>query len=208
MATELSGPLQATPAGRLRARALGVPLGGAPGPANAITDVAGVEVGYATLIEGEAVRTGVTAIHPRGRGGAGDPCAAGFVSLNGNGEMTGTTWIEESGALSVPVLLTSTHAVGPCHQGAIEWLTGRRPDLAGQWLLPVVAETWDGYLNDANGGHVTPAHARAALDAASPGLPASSRCSRPLWAKPLNRAAELDSPVPEIAGSAAQAPAL
>ena len=165
---------------RKRARDFGIPFGGVPGPLNAITDVPGVQVGYTTLIEGDGplrvghgpVRTGVTAILPYGRDGAGGTAAAGWHSLNGNGEMTGTAWIEESGALSVPVLLTSTHSVGPCHQGVIEWLTGRRPDLAGQWLLPVVAETWDGYLNDANGGHVTPAHARAALDTASPGLPA------------------------------------
>jgi L-aminopeptidase/D-esterase-like protein len=166
--------------GRKRARDFGIPFGGARGPLNAITDVPGLEVGYTTLIEGDGplrvghgpVRTGVTAILPYGRDGAGGTAVAGWHSLNGNGEMTGTAWIEESGALSVPVLLTSTHSVGPCHQGTIQWFNGRRPDLAGQWLLPVVAETWDGYLNDANGGHVTPAHARAALDAASPGLPA------------------------------------
>jgi len=95
-----------------RARDLGIPFGGAPGPLNAITDVAGVEVGMTTLVEGEGVRTGATAIHPRGRSGAGDPCAAGFHSFNGNGEMTGVAWIQESGTLSGPVCLTSTHAIG------------------------------------------------------------------------------------------------
>lgn len=166
--------------GRKRARDLGIPFGGVPGPLNAVTDVPGVQVGYTTLIEGDGplrvghgpVRTGVTAILPYGRDGAGGTAVAGWHSLNGNGEMTGTTWIEESGGLSVPVLLTSTHSVGPCHQGVIEWLTGRHPDPGRQWLLPVVGETWDGYLNDANGGHVRPAHARSALESASPGLPA------------------------------------
>ena len=109
-----------TPAGRPRARGLGIPFDGIPGTCNAITDVPGVEVGYTTLIGGEGplvvgegpVRTGVTAIHPRGRADPGTPCAAGFFSLNGNGEMTGTVWIEEAGALSLPVTITNTHAVG------------------------------------------------------------------------------------------------
>jgi D-aminopeptidase len=159
---------------RPRARELGVPFGGTPGPANAITDVPGLEVGYTTLIAGEGalrvgegpVRTGVTAILPRGRAGVGRACAAGRHALNGNGEMTGTTWIDESGALSMPVLVTNTHAVGPCHAGAVEWIVAHHPAVARQWLLPVVGETWDGYLNDINGGHVTAAHAQAALDAA------------------------------------------
>ena len=162
---------------RPRARALPIDLGGRPGPDNAITDVPGVLVGYTTLIEGEGalrvgagpVRTGVTAILPRGREGVGAPCAAGWWSLNGNGEMTGTTWIEESGALAMPVLITNTHAVGPVHAGVIEWVVRHRPEVARQWLLPVVAETWDGYLNDVNGGHVRAGHAVAAIDAAAPG---------------------------------------
>ena len=161
----------------MRARDLGVPFDGAPGPLNAITDVGGVEVGYATLISGEGplrvgsgpVRTGVTAVLPRGRGRVGDACTAGWYSLNGNGEMTGTTWIEESGALTLPILITNTHAIGPCHQGAIAWARDTHPGLARQWLLPVVAETWDGYLNDINGEHVTTADARYALQAARPG---------------------------------------
>lgn len=162
-----------------RARDLGIPFHGHTGRYNAITDVPGVEVGYTTLVDGDGplrvghgpVRTGVTAILPRGRGGVGRAVAAGWHTLNGNGEMTGTTWIEESGALNMPVLITNTHAVGPCHQGVIQWVVDHRPEAARQWLLPVVAETWDGYLNDINGAHVTSAHARAALDAASADLP-------------------------------------
>src|SRR3984957_19849779 len=161
----------------VRARDLGVALDGAPGPLDAITDVGGVEVGYATLISGAGplrvgsgpVRTAVTALLPRGRGRVGDACTAGWYSLNGNGEMTGTTWIEESGALALPILITNTHAVGPCHQGAIAWARDTHPGLARQWLLPVVAETWDGYLNDINGEHVTADDARYALEAARPG---------------------------------------
>ncbi|GAA3658886.1 P1 family peptidase [Nocardioides ginsengisoli] len=151
-----------------RARDL-VDLPGEPGPHNAITDVPGVTVGVETLIEGDAVRTGVTAILPRGRDGLGEPCAAGWYSLNGNGELTGTTWIEESGALSLPITLSNTHAVGACHTGVVEWVNEVRPELAAAWLLPVCGETWDGYLNDINGGHVRPHHARAALDAATGG---------------------------------------
>jgi D-aminopeptidase len=162
---------------RPRARDLGINLRGATGPLNAITDVAGVEVGYATLIEGDGplttgrgpVRTGVTAILPRGRDQVGKPCAAGRYSLNGNGEMTGTHWIDEVGELSMPVTISNTHAVGACHTGVIEWINANHPRLARQWLLPVCAETWDGYLNDINGGHVTPAVARQALDAARGG---------------------------------------
>src|SRR5215467_8954973 len=113
-----------------RARSLGVPLAGTPGPVNAITDVPGVEVGYATLIEGDDVRTGVTAVHPRGRAGAGDPCAAGFYSLNGNGEMTGVSWIEESGMHAGPIAITNTHAVGIAHAAIVRWTVERHPDLA------------------------------------------------------------------------------
>jgi L-aminopeptidase/D-esterase-like protein len=162
---------------RPRARDLGIPFHGAPGPYNAITDVPGVEVGYRTLISGSGplrvghgpVRTGVTAILPRGRDGVGRPCAAGFHSLNGNGEMTGMHWIREVGELTMPVTISSTHAVGACHTGVVEWINEVHPRMASQWLLPVCAETWDGYLHDINGGHVTPAEVRAALDAAAPG---------------------------------------
>jgi D-aminopeptidase len=152
-----------------RARELGLPLPGRPGPAGAITDVPGVEVGYTTLIEGDSVRTGVTAILPRGRAGVDVPCAAGWYSLNGNGEMTGTAWLSETGSLRLPVTITNTHAVGTCHRGVIEWMARERPQVAEQWLLPVVAETWDGYLNDINGPHIRTGHAMAAIDAARPG---------------------------------------
>ena len=158
-----------TPAGRPRARALSIPFDGAPGACNAITDVPGVEVGYATLIEGQDVRTGVTAIHPRGRTDPGTPCSAGFSSLNGNGEMTGTVWIEEAGALSLPVTITNTHAVGIAHEATIAWTVGRHPELAQGWLLPVAAETSDGYLNDIHGRHVTAEVVTSALDAAHSG---------------------------------------
>ncbi|MCB0998865.1 MAG: P1 family peptidase [Acidimicrobiales bacterium] len=160
-----------------RARELGIPFAGTPGTWNSITDVGGTTVGMTTLIAGDGplvagsgpVRTGVTAIVPRGVDGLGVPCVAGWYSLNGNGEMTGTTWIEESGALTTPVVITNTHAVGACHTGVVRWIAERRPDLGATWLLPVVAETWDGYLNDINGGHVTPEIAMATLDAASTG---------------------------------------
>ncbi|MEU0497870.1 P1 family peptidase [Mycobacterium sp. NPDC006124] len=163
--------------GRPRARGLPIPLDGRPGPFNAITDVPGVEVGQVTLVEGDGplrvgsgpVRTGVTAILPRGRDGVGRPCAAGWHSLNGNGEMTGTTWIEESGSFNLPVVLSNTHAVGACHTGVVSWVNRVRPHLARQWLLPVCGETWDGYLNDINGGHVRPEHVEQALDSATTG---------------------------------------
>jgi D-aminopeptidase len=164
-----SDPHLATPAGKPRARALGVGFDGKPGRWNAITDVPGVEVGYATLIRGEDVRTGVTAIHPRGRSNPGDPCAAGFFSQNGNGEMTGVAWIEESGTASLPVTITNTHAVGIAHEGTIRWALDRFDELREAWLLPVAAETWDGYLNDINGGHVTREVVIEALEAARSG---------------------------------------
>ena len=162
-------PHAATPAGKPRARALGLPFGGQPGRWNAITDVPGVEVGYATLIQGESVRTGVTAIHPRGPARADDPVAAGFFSLNGNGEMTGVSWIEESGTLGGPVAITNTHAVGTVHAAVIGWSVANHPQAAETWLLPVVAETWDGYLNDINTPHVTQQTATAALEASVSG---------------------------------------
>jgi L-aminopeptidase/D-esterase-like protein len=165
----MTGPRVTTPAGKLRARGLGIPFGGTPGSWNAITDVSGVEVGYATLIEGDAVRTGVTAIHPRGREDAGDPCTAGFHCQNGNGEMTGNSWIAESGTLSGPLCVTNTHAVGMAHAAVIAWTVQRHPQVADAWLLPVVAETWDGYLNDVNGGHVTVETGIQALEAATSG---------------------------------------
>ncbi|WP_018680488.1 P1 family peptidase [Actinokineospora enzanensis] len=153
----------------MRARDLGLPLTGDTGPHNAITDVPGVEVGYTTLVEGESVRTGVTAILPRSRADVHLPCAAGRYSLNGNGEMTGSAFLDETGLLRLPVLITNTHAVGPCHRGVIDWTAREKPAVAEQWLLPVVAETWDGYLNDINGPHIQPSHAVAAIDAAASG---------------------------------------
>ena len=138
----------------------------------------GVEVGYATLIRGTNVRTaGVTAIHPRGSADPGDPVAAGFFSLNGNGEMTGVSWIEESGTTMLPITLTNTHAVGVAHEGTVRWVADRFPDIAQLWMLPVAAETWDGYLNDINGGHVTRDDAIAAIESARP-----ARSRRARWA--------------------------
>ena len=158
---------------RVRARDLGVPFDGTPGPHNAITDVPGVEVGMVTILDpDEATRkacTGVPAILPRGRDGVGDPCAAGIYSLNGNGEMTGRSWIEESGALALPIAITNSHAVGAVHTGVDQWVAKVHPEVGVQWMLPTVAETWDGYLNDINGGHVRPEHAHQALDGATSG---------------------------------------
>ncbi|MFM9922459.1 P1 family peptidase [Variovorax sp. H27-G14] len=157
----------------LRARDLGIRFSGVPGSLNAITDVPGVEVGCITLLgdsdEGNAIRTGVTAILPRGRNAVGRSCAAGVHAFNGNGELTGGAWIEESGALAMPILLTNTHSVGACHHGSVQWVLKNRPELGRQWLLPVVGETWDGYLNDINGQHVTSQHAVAALERATSG---------------------------------------
>jgi len=158
-----------TPSGKPRARSLGIPFTGRPGRWNSITDVTGVEVGYVTLIAGDQVRTGVTAIHPRGRERPGDPVAAGFHSHNGNGEMTGVAWIEESGTFCGPVAITNTHAVGVAHAGIVAWTVRHHPELTQAWLLPVAAETWDGYLNDINGHHVTEAMVVGALEAARSG---------------------------------------
>ena len=158
-----------TPSGKPRARALGIPFAGEPGPWNAISDVPGVEVGFVTLISGQDVRTGVTAIHPRGRAEPGDPFAAGFHSQNGNGEMTGVSWIEESGTAAGPIAITNTHAVGIAHAGVVAWTAKHHPGVAEAWLLPVAAETWDGYLNDINGGHVTIDVVVDALESASTG---------------------------------------
>jgi L-aminopeptidase/D-esterase-like protein len=159
-----------------RARDLGVPFDGTPGPLNAITDVAGVEVGLVTLISGEGklevgkgpIRTGVTAILPRGKGNS-DPTMAGWFSLNGNGEMTGTTWVEESGFLEGGVFITNTHSVGTVRDAAIEWTVTKGKPQHQPWSLPVVAETWDGTLNDINGFHVKPAHVFQAIEGARSG---------------------------------------
>jgi D-aminopeptidase len=159
-----------------RARDLGVPFEGTPGPWNAITDVAGVTVGQVTLIEdladGRKVRTGVTAILPRGRETLDTPAYGAWFSLNGNGEMTGTAWLDESGILNGPVMLTNTHSVGVVRDEVIAWRMRAGPaDPFGYWWasLPVVAETWDGDLNDINGFHVRPEHVDRALETARPG---------------------------------------
>jgi L-aminopeptidase/D-esterase-like protein len=166
-----------TPSGLRRARDLGVPFVGVPGTHNAITDVAGVEVGYRTLIRGDGplvigqgpVRTGVTAIHPRGRAHIGVPVMAGVHSLNGNGEMTGWSWVEECGRTELPILLSNTHAIGVAHDSVIRWMQEQRPTTAPLWCLPVVAETFDGMLNDINGFHVTRDDVVAALETAHGG---------------------------------------
>jgi D-aminopeptidase len=158
-----------------RARDLGVPFDGTPGPLNAITDVAGVTVGQVTLIEdladGRKVRTGVTAILPRGRGTLDTPVRGAWFPLNGNGEMTGTAWIEESGHVEGPIVITNTHSVGVVRDALIAWrVRAGGADASGYWWsLPVVAETWDGHLNDINGFHVRPEHAYRALDTAAAG---------------------------------------
>jgi D-aminopeptidase len=167
----ISLPMQAAE----RARDLGVPLDGTPGTWNAITDVAGVEVGYQTLISGggsTAVRTGVTAVWPRGKDSTA-PAFGGWFSLNGNGEMTGTTWLEESGLLAGPVMITNTHSVGTVRDAFIKWQVARTRKIGtgvDDWSLPIVAETWDGFLNDINGFHVTDADTVAALDSAKTGV--------------------------------------
>lgn len=163
---------------RPRARSLGVPFEGTPGPLNAITDVAGVEVGHVTLISGSGklvmgkgpVRTGVTAILPTGRKTMGR-VFAGWSTLNGNGEMTGTTWVEESGHLGTPILITNTHSVGTVRDAVIEWNArqGTSEGYSGDFSLPLVAETWDGFLNDINGFHVRKEHAFQAIDGARGG---------------------------------------
>ena len=160
-----------------RERDLKLPIGGTPGPLDAITDVAGVEVGHTTLITGSGklvvgkgpVRTGVTVVHPRGKANP-DPVFAAWFTLNGNGEMTGTTWVQESGLLEGPVAITNTHSVGVVRDAIIQWEVSQKNALQ-PWWLPVVAETYDGGLNDINGFHVKPEHVLAALDGASGGVP-------------------------------------
>jgi D-aminopeptidase len=172
-------PAQQETTKKPRARDLGVPFDGTPGKFNAITDVNGVLVGHTTLISGEGklqigkgpVRTGVTAILPRGKDSMNDAVFAGWFSQNGNGEMTGTTWVEESGFLEGPVMITNTHSVGVVRDAVIQWRVSHgQPDPTGYWWsLPVVAETWDGWLNDINGFHVKPENAFHAIDSAHDG---------------------------------------
>jgi D-aminopeptidase len=168
-----------TPSKTVRARDLGIPFEGTPGKFNSITDVPGVEVGYTTLISGEGklevgkgpVRTGVTAILPRGHASLNDPVYAGYFSLNGNGEMTGTAWVDESGFLEGPIVITNTHSVGVARDAVIGWRVkhGAADKTGYWWSLPVVAETWDGWLNDINGFHVKPEDVWHALDSAHGG---------------------------------------
>src|ERR1700756_1770968 len=158
-----------------RGRDLGIPFEGQPGPLNAITDVAGIEVGHTTIIRGDGklivgrgpIRTGVTAVLPRGKRDA-SPVFAGFFSLNGNGEMTGTAWVEESGLVTTPIMITNTHSVGVVRDAVIAWQVRNRK-MTLPWSLPVVAETYDGILNDIDGFHVTAKHAHAALESARGG---------------------------------------
>jgi L-aminopeptidase/D-esterase-like protein len=171
-------PVKSVAQAKPRARDLGVPFDGSPGPYNAITDVKGVEVGHTTLISGSGklvvgqgpVRTGVTAVLPRGKDST-DPVFGAWFTLNGNGEMTGTTWLEDSGFLDGPVMITNTHSVGVVRDAVIAWRVKKAPpDQNGyDWSLPVVAETYDGDLNDINGFHVKPEHAWNALDTAHSG---------------------------------------
>jgi D-aminopeptidase len=154
----------------VRARDLGLQFDGDPGDFNAITDVPAVEVGHATIVSGDgakAVRTGVTAVLPRGREGVWEPLFAAWFSMNGCGEMTGTTWVQESGFLYGPVLTTNSHSVGVVRDSVIEWEIQRGLD--PPYALPVVAETWDGYLNDMNGMHVRKEHTFAAINSATSG---------------------------------------
>ncbi|NNM62491.1 MAG: P1 family peptidase [Steroidobacteraceae bacterium] len=169
-----------TPDGKLRARGAGIPFPGVPGRHNAITDVSGVEVGYCTLIRGEGplvvgrgpVRTGVTAILPRGRARGADGVFAGYFSYNGNGEMSGTHWIEEAGRCDGPITITNSHSVGIARDTTIRWIVERFPgkfDTGNSFAMPVAAETLDGYLNDVNGFHVREEHVFAAIDCARGG---------------------------------------
>jgi L-aminopeptidase/D-esterase-like protein len=170
--------LHTTPSGRLRARGAGVPLEGVPGENNAITDVAGVEVGYCSLIRGEGplivgegpVRTGVTAIFPRGRAKPGGAAYAGYFSMSGNGEMSGSAFIEERGRFDGPITITNTHSCGLARDATLAWLVEKDKDKADQpFYLPVAAETYDGALNDINGFHVKAEHVVAAFEDARAG---------------------------------------
>ncbi len=154
-------------ASKPRARDLGIPLEGTPGPYNAITDVSNVEVGFATLIEGDSIRTGVTAIHPRGKADH-DPVFGGIFSFNGNGEMTGAAWVEESGFVEGPICVTNTHSVGIVRDTVIDWQI-KNTAMLQRWSCPVVAETADGWLNDMYGFHIKPEHVWQALESAENG---------------------------------------
>ncbi len=150
-----------------RARDLEVHFEGSPGPLNAITDVNGIEVGYATIIEGQSARTGVTIIHPRGKRDH-DPVFAGYFAFNGNGEMTGVAWVEEGGFLEGPIGITNTHSVGVVRDTIIDWQI-KQGAIFQRWSCPVVGETADGWLNDMNGFYIKAEHVRAALESAQGG---------------------------------------
>lgn len=158
----------------VRARDLGIPFEGTPGPLNAITDIAGIEVGHTTLVVGNGalevgkgpVRTGVTVVHPRGQNST-EAVFAGWFTLNASGEMTGTTWLEERGLIDGPIAITNTHSVGVVRDASVAWMVQR--GWTADWHAPVVAETYDGGLNDINGFHVTQEHAIEAMRNAKPG---------------------------------------
>lgn len=158
---------------RPRARDLGLPFSGETGKHNAITDIPGVKVGFTTLTDpARSIRTGVTAIVPRDDSGTPNPVWAGQYSLNGNGEMTGTHWINDAGYFVGPIMITNTHSVGMVHHGTTQWMLNRYREYYAEnhaWAMPVVAETYDGWLNDINGQHVTAEHAVAALNEARDG---------------------------------------
>lgn len=164
-------------AARQRARDVGLHFAGRPGRQNAVTDVPGVCVGQTTLVYGDGplvrgvgpVRTGVTVLLPLGHDGVGTAMAAGLHNQNGNGELTGSHWIAESGTINTPIVLTNTHAVGTAHRAVIDWVRDHHSPVVAQWLLPVVGETWDGYLNDINGNHLQPQHVYDALHRAQGG---------------------------------------
>jgi D-aminopeptidase len=175
-ATLLTTGIAQTKPMKPRARDLGIPFDGIPAALNAITDVAGVEVGQVTLISGEGklipgkgpVRTGVTAVLTRGKNST-DQVFGAWFTLNGNGEMTGTTWVEESGFIEGPIMITNTHSVGTVRDAVIAWQMKKQGKTFQPWSLPIVAETWDGFLNDINGFHVKPEHVAQALDQAAAG---------------------------------------
>src|SRR5512140_1659829 len=152
---------------KARARDLGIRFPGSPGPLNSITDIPGIEVGYATLIEGASVRTGVTIVHPRGKRNH-DPVFAGWFPFNGNGELTGSAWIEEGGFLEGPIGITNTHSVGIVRDTIIDWQV-KNDAIFQRWSCPVVAETADGWLNNMNGFAMKPQHVWQALESAEHG---------------------------------------
>jgi D-aminopeptidase len=165
---------------RVRARELGIPFDGEPGPENAITDIEGVEVGFTTinqphrtLVQGKGpVRTGVTAILPRGKAKEPSPIWAGIHRLNGNGEMTGSHWVKDAGYFLGPLLITNTHSVGMAHHAAVGWMIDQYQSHSGPdhlWMMPVVAETYDGFANDINGRHITEQHVLDAINSAQAG---------------------------------------